>query len=114
MFSVIVILIGLAVLAGALGWTPTLVGAKAVFINAWSGAVRLFTQPLTANPVDRVLAVVGIVIILLALVLPVGPVKQAGSHASLEQSIEAFQSEHNLTPDGVWGKNTNNAYLKGN
>lgn len=115
MLNIVLFIVAVALLAVALKGIPKWDAVTAWFTGLWAGVVALATGK-GVTLTQRLLAVVGLFLLIVALIAGGGTDHAAsltGSHAELKQTIEAYQSAHGLSPDGVWGAKTNAAYVKG-
>ncbi len=111
MLSALLILLGVIAVAFALGWRPKWDSLLVIATGVWSGIVGLFTAPFgAAGAWHRILGIVGILLVVAGLLVGSGNAP-APSAPTLKDAIIAFQLEHGLVGDGVWGKKTNEAYL---
>lgn len=113
MLSVLLVIIGVGLVAYALGYRLSLKwdAVTAFGTGVWSGLKALAIAPVTSigSLVPRVAAVLGILLIVVALLTGTGNAP-APSAPSLKDAIVAFQIEHGLNGDGVWGPKTEAAY----
>jgi hypothetical protein len=124
MFNVAATLVALVLAALALGWTPSVDWAKA----QWAFLAKGFTELATGKTDEahgafvvkemwllfrRAVGVLAVIALLAALLASPAGYRPDGSRQSLYEAIVAFQIEHGLTGDGLWGPKTHDAYRKG-
>lgn len=107
-------LIAIVLLAYALGWTPTKDSLLAVWTGIVSGVKHISFAPVSdwRAALRRVALVVGALFAIASFWTPL-PAALGGSAADLRQAIIAFQIEHGLNGDGIWGPKTHDMYRKG-
>lgn len=90
-------------------------GAKALWNYFWPGVVRVSTAPFSdwQAAIERFILVVGAILLVASFFGPLPASTEHGRAADLKQAVIAFQTEHGLTPDGIIGQLTVNAYRKG-
>lgn len=82
--------------------------ASTMMVMAWGVSIKLVREGFSKYLSYRLVLLVSACLYAIGLALATGAPPPAAP--SLRDAIIAFQIEHGLQPDGVWGRNTDNAY----